>query len=108
MGATVKTRRIGMAVLLAAALFLVDLALGAAQVAQAEEPLPSWVTGLNDRLPFSLNLTGMDVEVGVRGVGGDTDVAKFQEYRVIEDGIFVDHLRLFLEKIGRASCRERV
>ena len=104
----VDLRRIGGALLLAVALSLVGVTAWAeekpakAEKAEKKAPpeemaIPSWVNWLNERLPFGLNVTGVDIEAGGRVVGGDTDAAKFQEYRVIEDGAFLDHMRLSLE-----------
>src|SRR3990172_246799 len=65
--------------------------------ATPEEAVPEWVNWLNDRLPFGLNVTGVDIEAGGRVVGGDTDAAKFQEYRVLDTNPFLDHARITLE-----------
>jgi len=101
MGARYETGRIGTALLVGAVLFVGGVGLaGAEQTKQAkpdEETVPSWVNWLNDRMPFSLNLTGVDIEAGGRLVGGDTSAAKFQEYRVIDENPFLDHARISLE-----------
>jgi MtrB/PioB family decaheme-associated outer membrane protein len=104
---SVDLRRIGGALLLAVALSLVGVtawaeekpakAEKAEKKAPPEEAVPAWVNWLNAGLPFNFGLIGLDIEGGVRGVGGDNDAAKFQEYRVIEDGAFLDHMRLSLE-----------
>src|SRR3990172_4836952 len=65
--------------------------------AAPEEAVPEWVGWLNDRLPFGLNVTGVDIEAGGRVVGGDTDAAKCQEYRVLDTNPFLDHARISLE-----------
>jgi len=67
--------------------------------APPEETVPAWVNWLNAGLPFDLQLTGLDVEAGLRFIGGDRQVAKFQEYRVLDDKpyIFLDHARVTLE-----------
>ncbi|MDE2059539.1 MAG: MtrB/PioB family decaheme-associated outer membrane protein [candidate division NC10 bacterium] len=97
MGALLGKRRFGQALLLAIALLLAAPAPGQAQQAQSEEALPWWVNWLNDRLPFSLGVTGVDIEGGYRTIGGNRSSAKFQEYRVLEESPFMDHLRLSLE-----------
>lgn len=98
MGATLGTRRIGIALLVGAVLFVGGVGLaGAEQAKPDEETVPSWVNWLNDRLPFGLNVTGLDIEAGGRVVGGDTNAAKFEEYRVIDENPFLDHARISLE-----------
>ena len=69
MGAIVGMKQIGKALLLAIALLLAAVAPSQAQQAQSEEALPSWVNWLNGRLPFSLNVTSVDIEGGYRTIG---------------------------------------
>ncbi len=103
----IRMSRIGGALVLAAALSLAGVtawaeekpakAEKAEKKAPPEEAIPSWVNWLNDRLPFSLNVTGMDIEGGYRFIDGDRSSAKFQEYRVLQESPFVDHARISLE-----------
>jgi len=93
----IDMRQIGDVLALAAVLCLVGVAPGQAQQASQQEAVPAWVNWLNDRLPFSFAVTGVDVEGGYRFIGGDRSSAKFQEYRVLEESPFLDHLRLSLE-----------
>ncbi len=67
--------------------------------APPEETVPAWVNWLNAGLPFDLQLTELDVEAGLRFIGGDRRSAKFQEYRVLDNSpyIFLDHARVNLE-----------
>jgi len=101
-------RQVGGALALAVALSLAGVTVWAEQKpakkaekaekkAAPEEAVPEWVGWLNDRLPFGLNVTGVDIEAGGRVVGGDTDAAKFQEYRVLDTNPFLDHARITLE-----------
>ncbi|MDD5559995.1 MtrB/PioB family decaheme-associated outer membrane protein [Candidatus Methylomirabilis sp.] len=97
MGALVWMRRISTALLLAIALLLAAVAPGQAQQPQSEEAFPWWVNWLNDRLPFGLNVTSVDIEGGYRTIGDNRSSAKFQEYRVLEESPFLDHARISLE-----------
>ena len=97
MGALLVKRGISQALLLTAVLSLAAVASGYAEQAQSEEPLPSWVNWLNGGLPFNFGLTGLDIEGGYRDIDGRRSSAKFQEYRVLEESPFLDHLRLTLE-----------
>src|SRR5574337_2083194 len=97
MGALVWMRRISTALLLAIALLLAAVATGQAQQPQSEEALPIWINWLNDRLPFGLNVTSVDVEGGYRTIGDNRSSAKFQEYRVLEESPFLDHAQISLE-----------
>ena len=97
MGALLVKRGISQALLLTAVLSLAAVASGYAEQAQSEEPLPSWVNWLNGGLPFNFGLTGLDIEGGYRDIDGRRSSAKFQEYRVLEESPFLDHLRLSLE-----------
>ncbi|GEM_PF-648536 len=93
-----ETKRIGKALLAAFVLSLTVVALGSAEQAPPqEEALPSWVGWLNAGLPFGFELTGLDIEGGYRDIDGHRGAAKFQEYRVLEESPFLDHLRLSLE-----------
>lgn len=97
MGALVWARRISQVPLLAIALLLAAVTPGQAQPAQSEEALPPWVNWLNAGLPFNFELAGLDIEGGYRDMDGRRSSAKFQEYRVLEESPFLDHLRLSLE-----------
>jgi MtrB/PioB family decaheme-associated outer membrane protein len=98
MAALVGTKQIGKALLVAVVLSLAAVMPGyAEQAPPREEALPSWVNWLNDRLPFGLGITGLDIEGGYRTIGDDRSSAKFQEYRVLEESPFLDHVRLSLE-----------
>jgi MtrB/PioB family decaheme-associated outer membrane protein len=97
-------RQIGGAVVVAAALSLVGVTAWAAEKpakvekkAAPEDAVPSWVNWLNAGLPFDFQLTGLDVEGGYRFIDGDRSSAKFQEYRVLQESPYLDHLRLSLE-----------
>jgi MtrB/PioB family decaheme-associated outer membrane protein len=105
---SVDLRRIGGALLLAVALSLVGVTAWAeekpakAEKAEKKAPpeemaIPSWVNWLNAGLPFNFGLIGLDIEGGYRFIDGDRSSAKFQEYRVLEESPFLDHLRLSLE-----------
>ncbi len=104
----IRMSRIGGALVLAAALSLAGVTAWAeekpakAEKAEKKAPpeevaIPSWVNWLNDRLPFSLNVTGMDIEGGYRFIDGDRSSAKFQEYRVLQESPFLDHAAISLE-----------
>lgn len=103
----IRMSRIGGALVLAATLSLAGVtawaeekpakAEKAEKKAPPEEAVPAWVNWLNDRLPFSLNVTRVDVEGGYRFIDGDRSSAKFQEYRVLQESPFVDHARISLE-----------
>jgi MtrB/PioB family decaheme-associated outer membrane protein len=97
MAAFPGARRIGQALLLAVVLPLAAVASVYAEQAPPEEALPSWVNWLNTGLPFNFELTGLDIEGGYRDIDGRRSSAKFQEYRVLEESPFMDHLRLSLE-----------
>lgn len=97
MAAFPGARRIGQALLLAIVLPLAVVASVYAEQAPAAEAIPSWVNWLNDRLPFSLGVTGVDIEGGYRTIDGNRSSAKFQEYRVLEENPFFDHARISLE-----------
>ncbi|MGB4780605.1 MtrB/PioB family decaheme-associated outer membrane protein, partial [Candidatus Methylomirabilis sp.] len=97
MAAFPRARRIGQALLLAVVLPLAAVASVYAEQAPPEEALPSWVGWLNGGLPFNFELTGLDIEGGYRDIDGRRSSAKFQEYRVLEESPFMDHLRLSLE-----------
>ncbi len=97
MAAFPGARRIGQALLLAVVLPLAAVASVYAEQAPLEEAPPSWVNWLNTGLPFNFELTGLDVEGGYRDIDGRRSSAKFQEYRVVEESPFMDHLRLSLE-----------
>jgi MtrB/PioB family decaheme-associated outer membrane protein len=97
MGALFGKRQIGQALPLAVALLLAAVASGYAEQTPPQETIPSWVGWLNDRLPFSLNVTGVDVEGGYRQVDGNRSSAKFQEYRILDENPFFDHARVSLE-----------
>src|SRR5574337_608826 len=88
---------ISQALLLTVAMLLAAVAPSFAEQPPPSEDIPSWVNWLNDRLPFSFGVTGVDVEGGYRTIGGNRSSAKFQEYRVLEESPFMDHLRLSLE-----------
>src|SRR5574337_1287583 len=88
---------ISQALLLTVAMLLAAVAPSFAEQPPPSEDIPSWVNWLNDRLPFSFGVTGVDVEGGYRTIGGNRSLAKFQEYRVLEESPFLDHLRLSLE-----------
>jgi MtrB/PioB family decaheme-associated outer membrane protein len=96
--------QIGGALILAVALSLVgvtawaeDKPAKAEKKGAAEEAVPTWVNWLNAGLPFNFQLTGLDVEGGYRFIDGDRSSAKFQEYRVLQESPYLDHLRLSLE-----------
>ncbi|WP_337287038.1 MtrB/PioB family decaheme-associated outer membrane protein [Candidatus Methylomirabilis sp.] len=93
------TKQIGKALPLAIALLLTVVASGYAEEAslQQQEAPPLWVSWLNNRLPFNLGITGIDIEGGYRDIDGNRSSAKFQEYRVLEESPFLDHVRLSLE-----------
>lgn len=97
MGALLVKRGISQALLLTVALSLAAVASGYAEQAPTQEALPSWVNWLNAGLPFNFGLTGLDIEGGYRDMDGRRSSAKFQEYRVLEESPFLDHLRLTLE-----------
>ncbi|PWB46013.1 MAG: hypothetical protein C3F12_08070 [Candidatus Methylomirabilota bacterium] len=97
MGVSCGTGRIGRALLSAAAFFAAVVTVCFAEEAPPPEAIPSWVNWLNAGLPFGFELTGLDVEGGYRDIDGRRSSAKFQEYRVLEESPFLDHLRLSLE-----------
>ncbi|MBZ0170420.1 hypothetical protein MELA_01532 [Candidatus Methylomirabilis lanthanidiphila] len=97
MGVSCGKRRISQAFLLVVALSLTIVASGFAEQPPPQEDIPSWVNWLNAGLPFDFELTGLDVEGGYRDIDGRRSSAKFQEYRVLEESPFLDHLRLSLE-----------
>jgi MtrB/PioB family decaheme-associated outer membrane protein len=97
MGALLRKRRFGQTLLVAIALPLAVVASGFAEQPSPEEPIPAWVNWLNAGLPFDFELTGLDIEGGYRDIDGHRSSAKFQEYRVLEESPFLDHLRLSLE-----------
>ncbi|PWB77786.1 MAG: hypothetical protein C3F08_09365, partial [Candidatus Methylomirabilota bacterium] len=97
MGALLVKKRISQALLCTAALALIGVAPGFAEQPSPQEDIPSWVNWLNAGLPFGFGLTGLDIEGGYRDIDGRRSSAKFQEYRVLEESPFLDHLRLSLE-----------
>ncbi|HWQ69922.1 MAG TPA: MtrB/PioB family decaheme-associated outer membrane protein [Patescibacteria group bacterium] len=97
MGALLGIKRFGRTLLLAFALLPAAVASGYAEQPSPQEAIPSWVNWLNAGLPFDFELTGLDVEGGYRDIDGRRSSAKFQEYRVLEESPFLDHLRLSLE-----------
>lgn len=97
MGALLGKRRFGHTLLVSIALPLTVVASGFAEQPPPQEPVPSWVNWLNAGLPFDFELTGLDIEGGYRDIDGRRSSAKFQEYRVLEESPFLDHLRLSLE-----------
>lgn len=97
MGALIRMRWVSKALLPAIALLLTVVASGYAEQAPPEEALPSWAKWLNGRLPFNFELTELDIEGGYRDIDGSRSSAKFQEYRVLEESPFMDHLRLSME-----------